>query len=97
MILHFLSGGVVAMTGILMFQFFSKIDATNRKKVIWSALIFTLFIGLLWEWFEIFFDITFFSDGFEYWSDTISDVILDMLGGFLGMKYSFYILNKYGK
>jgi putative effector of murein hydrolase len=89
-ILHFLSGAVVAMVIILFL---------NRFKInlFWTTLLSCLLIGVLWEVFELYIQSTYLSDGIAYWTDTSSDVFLDVLGGYTGIKYSFYILNKYGK
>lgn len=94
MILHFLAGGVVAMTVVLVL---CSLSWLSRRHVIGSVIFAVLTIGLLWEVFELRFEITSLADGISYWTDTLSDLFLDLLGGFIGMKYSFYILNKYGK
>lgn len=92
MILHFLSGGVVAMTVILVL---SSLSWLSRRHVIASVIFSVLTVGLVWELFELWFEVTSLADGIVYWTDTSSDIFLDLLGGFLGMKYSFYILNKH--
>jgi len=48
----------------------------------WFIVIGVLIVGLVWEFFEIYFDIT----GFPLWStphiiDTVKDLIDDMIGG----------------
>lgn len=84
------------MTAILIFNGFFK-NIISVKQSFSIAVIASLIIGVLWEYFELHFQITFLSDGWNYWTDTSSDVFLDVLGGFLAAKYSFYILDKYGK
>lgn len=93
-ILHFLAGWVVSMTVILVLCGLSWL---SRRHIIGSVILSVLAVGLLWELFELRFEITSLLDGAVYWLDTSSDIFLDLFGGFLGMKYSFYILNKYGK
>lgn len=97
MILHFLAGVVIGMTVILFLQTFSKAFESDKKNVIVASVLFALFIGLLWEYFELYFEITSFNDGMQYVTDTTSDIILDTLGGYLGTLYSFKILKKYGQ
>lgn len=91
-ILHFLAGAVVAMAVILVLESLSWL---SRRHVIGSVIFSVIAVGIAWELFELRFEITSLADGVAYWSDTLSDLVLDALGGFLGMKYSFYILNKY--
>jgi len=94
MVLHFLSGGVVAMVAILFLQSISKTKGLNRREIFLVAILSACFVGFLWEVFEIYFEVTYFSDGFVYWTDTLSDLFFDLFGGFLGIKYSFRILDK---
>ncbi len=96
MILHFLAGFVIGMTAILFLQTFSRAFQINNRKVILASVLFTLAIGLLWEYFELYFEITSFTDGITFWTDTSSDIILDTLGGLLGTFYSFRVLKRNG-
>lgn len=91
MIMHFIAGVVVAMTAVLFYQiFFKKYNWFKNNLVLLSVLV-TLVVGILWEYFEMRFEITSLADGMEFWTDTSSDLFLDVLGGYLGAIYSIYI------
>lgn len=91
MVTHFLAGGVVGLATLLAWQKFSIIKDEKMSKIIWSAIIAGLIVGLLWEGFELYFDLTSFSDGVVYVTDTVSDLILDTVGAFLGVLYGMKI------
>ena len=93
-ILHFLSGFVIAMTVVLFYNMFAKIYPVSSGKLILVALFATIFIGLLWEYFEYYFDIALL-DGGDYWDDTSLDLLMDFIGGYFGARYSIKISNKY--
>ena len=93
-VLHFLAGAAVSMALIVIWQNISNHLEFNKLKEILMLVLGTLLIGLLWEIFELFFDITSFSDGIFYWRDTFSDLIMDICGGFFGALYSFKLLSK---
>ncbi len=84
MVLHFLAGICVAWAGLLLFLHSSQ----ARGRIIFFGVVLALVIGLLWEYYEWYFGITSFADGAKYISDTISDLVLDTLGGFLGSLYA---------
>ncbi len=97
-ILHFLSGFVVAMTVVLFYNMFSKVYVTSNYHLILIALLATIIVGLLWEYFEFYFDIAILDNNRNYWTDTYLDLVTDFLGGFFGARYSIKISNKnYGK
>ena len=89
--LHFLSGGAVAMFLISVGRSFSSLKSSDITIII-VTILGTLLIGILWEIFELYFNITFFSDGVFYWRDTISDLIMDVCGGFFATLYSIKII-----
>lgn len=92
--IHFLAGVTVAMTAILLWQYYRKTNYINFRTAIKIAIISTLFIGLLWEVYELYFEITFFSDKSNYFRDTFLDLIMDTSGGIFGSLYSHRILSK---
>lgn len=92
--LHFFSGACVGMATILAWNYFSGTPVTDKLKMIFIAFIGTLTIGLLWEIFELYFGITFLADGIFYIRDTVSDLLMDMSGGFFGVLYAYRILSK---
>ena len=94
MVTHFLAGSVVGLATLLVWQKFSTFTEEKLSKIIWSAVIGGLLVGLLWEEFELYFDLTSFSDGMAYVTDTVSDLILDTVGAFLGALYGIKIWKK---
>lgn len=95
--LHFLSGGILGMTMVLILQYFSNDSILKRSNVILSTIIFAVFVGALWEIYELYFHITYFSDGIAYITDTSSDLILDVSGAVLGAMYASKLLQNNGK
>lgn len=93
MIMHFIAGFVVAMTIVLVYQIFFKRFLWFKSNLVLISVLFTISIGLFWEFFELYYEITSFSDGMAFWTDTSSDLILDTLGGYLGALYSIKISN----
>lgn len=91
MIMHFIAGVVVAMTVVLIYQIFLKKFSWFRDNLVFTAVLATIVVGLLWEFFELYFEITSLGDGLSFWTDTSSDLFLDVLGGYLGARYSIYI------
>ncbi len=57
-------------------------------KIIFTGFLGALFIGILWEFYELYFEITSISDGISYLTDTSSDILMDISGGILGGLYS---------
>ena len=88
MVMHFLSGGVVTMTTFLILRFFRKNETFSRLKIIFLAIASVFIVGIAWEIFELSVGLTSFSDGIWYVLDTVSDLILDLSGGFLGIFYA---------
>lgn len=91
---HMLSGSLIAMGTFLLWNFFLPFTITHKKKMIIIALISTLIVGAIWEWYELHFGLTFLSDGAIYVFDTTKDMIDDLIGGFFGSLYAIKVLNK---
>lgn len=91
MIMHFIAGFVIAMTVVLVYQVFFKNSDWYKNNIVFISVLSAVVIGLLWEYFELYYEVTYLSDGKEYWSDTLSDLFLDTLGGYFGARYSIYI------
>ncbi|MCX6702023.1 MAG: hypothetical protein NTX96_02395 [Candidatus Zambryskibacteria bacterium] len=87
-VLHLLAGAVIAMTVVLFLQYFYDITSFNLLKIILIAIVVSFIVGILWELYELYFGITFLSDGMIYVVDTISDLTTDVCGAFLGILYS---------
>ncbi len=94
MVVHFLAGATVAMTAMLLWYFFFKGTIPNISKSIKISVAAALLIGILWEFYELYFSITFLSDGLAYWTDTSSDLLMDISGGILGALYAHRILSR---
>ncbi len=87
MLMHFLAGGVVGMTVILLALYFPKYTR-GRLKILFWVIFGALVVGILWEVFELHFDLTSLSDGMDYVTDTASDLCMDVLGSVI-----FYLLS----
>ena len=92
MVVHFLAGGVVAMATLLFWPHINKVKIHTTSQIIFVAIMGTIIIGLLWEIYELYFHITFLSDGIMYTTDTISDLLMDISGGFVGAVYSLKLI-----
>jgi magnesium-transporting ATPase (P-type) len=88
MLLHFLAGITMGMATILFLQYFFNTKIFSFSKLLLISITVGLVIGLLWEIYELYFGITSFSDGVIYVTDTISDLVLDVVGAFLGYLYA---------
>lgn len=93
MVMHFISGVCVAMAGVLIWQYFFDKNISFKNAMV-VALVSVLIVGLMWEVFETYFEITSVSDGLSYFTDTTSDLLLDLCGGILGSIYAHKIVNK---
>ncbi|HBD24610.1 MAG: hypothetical protein A2566_02715 [Candidatus Zambryskibacteria bacterium RIFOXYD1_FULL_40_13] len=94
MVLHFLSGILVGIVTTLIFhKFFYKKD-DEFLKIFVSAMVSIVFVGIAWEIYELYFEMTSFSDGMNYYIDTSSDLFLDIVGALFGVWYGLAILKK---
>ena len=91
-ILHFLSGVSVGMAVIIVWHYGFNFFKNDKLKMIKMAVLGALFIGILWEIFELSLGLTSISDGINYVRDTTSDIIMDICGGFFGALYSYRII-----
>lgn len=91
-ILHFLSGVCVSIGGVSFYFSLFKNNVPSRAKIIFTGLALAIFVGVLWEIFELHFGLTFLSDGIVYIRDTASDLIMDLSGGLLGVAYTINFL-----
>jgi len=94
MVLHFLGGAVVAMGGVATWLYLFPETNSDITKIILTALFWVIFIGILWELYEVHFGITFLSDGIVYVRDTASDLIMDICGGIFGVLYTLRLSSK---
>ena len=92
-LVHFLAGVCVAMGFILVTHWWTGVFPTFRK-IFTISITSSIIIGVLWEIFEVYFELTSLSDGVRFWSDTISDLLIDTLGGLLGGLYSWRVYKR---
>lgn len=83
---HFLGGAVFALVFYNLGLYINYQKDLSRIKSNILIILAILIVGVLWEVFEWYFELTFVSDT-DYWSDTILDVIMDTIGGILMLKY----------
>ena len=57
-------------------------------------MVSIVFVGIAWEIYELYFEMTSFSDGMNYYIDTSSDLFLDIVGALFGVWYGLAILKK---
>lgn len=93
-ILHFLSGALIGLTVLILWNAFFSFSEDQRLKIIGFVFLSSLTIGLLWELFEIAGGITSFADGIVYVRDTVSDLLMDITGGFFGGLYAMKVLSR---
>lgn len=93
MVMHFLGGLFVALFFFWILSLFkSKLSYT--EKLILGA-VFTILVGLVWEYFELIIRVTDLASP-EYWGDTGMDIIMDTLGGTLGIMFVHSLEKKNG-
>jgi uncharacterized membrane protein YdcZ (DUF606 family) len=93
-ILHFLSGLSLGIMIVFFFSFYSNNALNSQLKTILLAVLFSLFVGIIWEIFELHFGLTSLSDGLVYIRDTASDIIIDVCGGFFGALYARSVIKR---
>jgi hypothetical protein len=82
--MHFLAGFVVGYMTWWFYMRFKGRDHVLPPAVLFGVMIFsTIVVGLVWEFFEYKFGISFPSYGPLYALDTIHDLIMDLLGATL--------------
>ena len=92
--MHFFSGVLVALAVIIVWNYFRNVLTVERRRVILVAIFFALVVGLLWEIFEVYSELTSFTDGIWYTLDTVKDLAMDMSGSFLGTLYGLNLMSK---
>jgi hypothetical protein len=81
MFMHFLGGFWLALIYIYLFNTKKATSLTFAKMALW-----VLVIGLLWEFFELYF-VNYVADNPFDLSDTLSDLFFDLFGGSLAFLY----------
>ena len=94
-ILHFLGGLSVALFALWFFATNFDFKNWSQKKILTAALVCAILVGVLWEIFELHFGLTSLSDGWHYYADTGSDLIMDTVGGIFGFLWAARLLKKF--
>lgn len=79
LIMHFLGGAWLALF-LIWFFYDNFLKQGFSKKNFWKVFLGVLFIGVLWEFFQVFVHDIFSKDEFDF-IDSFTDVIADVLGG----------------
>ncbi len=91
--MHFLGGLCVAL-GFAILPFF-RITLPPQYRTLIPYLLFVFFIGIVWEVFEYVNGISLADEHERLITDTLGDLILDLLGGCLGYFVSKHTSDSY--
>lgn len=84
-IMHILGGVWVA--SVFEYWFYERSNILKKENGFWPNVIlcvsFVVFVGVLWEFYEFFFDRILFLHYQQGFVDTMKDLLNDMAGGFL--------------
>lgn len=86
--LHFLSGACAAIAFVFFYNLVFNVFRSGKNQTILFSFIFVFIVGTVWEYYELSFGLTSISDGIFFYRDTISDIIIDLCGGFFGTLYA---------
>jgi hypothetical protein len=86
--LHFLSGACAALAFVFFYNLAKGVSVSNKNQTILAAFVFVFVVGTVWEFYELSYGLTSISDGIFFYRDTISDIIIDLCGGFFGTLYA---------
>lgn len=89
--LHFLGGFCAALVSLYFYSNFHRRKAgfMSSIRVLSVAIVGVIVVGMMWELFEYFTDITFNTIG-DYALDTVKDLGMDILGGYAAYVYFIY-------
>jgi len=90
---HIVAGAGVALATLWFLTFFERFLTINRykTKILFAVLVVILFVGIIWELFELWGGITYLDDhGYRF--DTIKDLVDDTIGAMI--VYGFFIKRK---
>ena len=94
MVVHFFGGLTVGLTITWLMSLNRDFSMSKVSRILTAVILGTIFVGVLWEIFELYFQITSLADGINYWTDTTSDLIMDTLGGIFAWFYTTYLFKK---
>lgn len=88
---HLSAGALVALSSLWFLYLSGYVESKGRSqlRVFFISFFSALFIGLLWEFFEVYFHITSLSSP-DYYRDNGGDILMDVLGGIGGYVYFNY-------
>lgn len=92
MLVHFSAGACVAMATVLVYYFYVGKKIPVLYKSVLLAVFGGIIIGIVWEAYELYFEMETISDGVSYFMDTASDLIVDIAGAILGGLYAHRLL-----
>ncbi len=82
--MHFYGGFCVAL-GYAILPFF-RITLPKKYTGVVGYLAFVLFVGIVWELYELAFGLSLIGGVQAFIPDTTSDIILDLMGGYVGYR-----------
>lgn len=97
-IMHIMGGVWIAL--LFFFEKKNRLPAFGRHLPFWFYFFLiisvVMFVGVVWEWFEYLVDILFFTEKAEFRAqlglpDTMSDLIMDLIGGAVT---TFYVISR---
>jgi len=93
MMMHILGGVFVALLGASFF--FSRIRMLPTYELFVTVLLFVFIIGLAWEYYE--YIVQFYVKGVQlaHLTDSISDIICDVVGGSIGTCFVILLKKRY--
>jgi hypothetical protein len=90
MLMHF-SGGFFVSIATLWIITINKTEILFYGKMLLWGVIMSLFFGVLWECFELYFDLTNIYS-IDYIGDNGMDIVMDVSGGLVAVWYSYFKL-----
>ena len=88
MVMHFLGGLWVGVTFMWLYSFVLKKDVSINRRILRASFFGVLIIIISWEVFELFIQNNISDPNFL--SDTLSDMLLGILGGFVAYRYFIF-------
>lgn len=78
--MHFLGGVVIGLLAYFIFIAYSSRheNSVQVRHAVTNVLLAVFLMGILWEVYEVIFNLT---EEFNYWQDTLIDLLMDMSGG----------------
>ena|SRR3989344_2463617 len=92
---HFFGGFWVGGAALLIYSrtHINRFDSKKWLHVILLALVTGLAVGVMWEIFEVFIELTNLPNE-KYFSDTVADLVFDTIGAFIAALSFLYCSNQ---